>query len=101
MARVAAPDRELDPRIIHEYVHLLTHENVQHLPVWFDEGLSEFWMTVAVQNDSVEIGRPLVENLKTLQDRKNWIPLGQLLAMKGEPDASDAKRVAMFYAESW
>jgi hypothetical protein len=41
--RVDAPDRERSRRVLHEYVHLLTHANVPDLPAWLDEGISEFW----------------------------------------------------------
>ena len=99
--RVDAPDREQYRRVLHEYVHLLTHANVPDLPAWLDEGLSEFWATAVVQSDGVEIGRPAPHHLTTLRARHSWIPLDELLAMERAPDARDSRRLSMFYAQSW
>ena len=68
--RVDAPDRERYRRVVHEYAHLLTHANVPDLPAWLDEGLSEFWGTVFVQDDGMEVGRPAPNHLKALQSRR-------------------------------
>ncbi|MDO8794536.1 MAG: DUF1570 domain-containing protein, partial [Vicinamibacterales bacterium] len=99
--RVDAPDHERYRRVLHEYVHLLTHANVPDFPTWLDEGLSEFWGTAVVQSDGVEIGRPALHHLKALRARRSWIPLDELLAMKRAPDARDSQRLSMFYAQSW
>ncbi len=99
--RVDAPERERFRRVLHEYVHLLTHANVPDLPAWLDEGLSEFWGTAVVQDDAVEVGRPAPHHLKVLQARRSWIPLEELLAMERAPDARDERRLSLFYAQSW
>jgi tetratricopeptide (TPR) repeat protein len=99
--RVDVPHHERYRRVLHEYVHLLTHVNVPDLPAWLDEGLSEFWATAIVHNDSVEVGRTAAHHLKTLRRRHSWIPLGELLAMSRAPDARDSQKLAMFYAQSW
>jgi tetratricopeptide (TPR) repeat protein len=99
--RVDAPYSERYRRILHEYVHLLTHASVTDLPAWLDEGLSEFWSTAIVQSDGVEIGRPALHQLATLKARHSWIPLDELLAMERAPDGRDLERLSMFYAQSW
>jgi tetratricopeptide (TPR) repeat protein len=99
--RVDAPSHERYRRVLHEYVHLLTHTNVPDLPPWLDEGLSEFWGTTVVQSDGVEIGRAAPHHLKTLRARYSWIPLHELLAMERVPDTRHPQRLAMFYAQSW
>ena len=99
--RVDTSDRERDRRVLHEYVHMLTHANIPDLPAWLDEGLSEFWGTARVDDEAVEIGRPAAGHLRLLRSRRAWIPLAELLAMKRAPDARDAQRLSLFYAESW
>lgn len=99
--RVDASDRERDRRVLHEYVHMLTHANIPDLPAWLDEGLSEFWGTALVEDEAVEIGRPAARHLKVLRARRSWIPLDELLAMERAPDARDSQRLSLFYAQSW
>ena len=99
--RMNAPEHERHRRVLHEYVHLLTHANVPDLPAWLDEGLSEFWGTAVVQDDAVEVGRSAPHNLKVFQAQRSWIPLDELLAMERAPDARDKQRLSLFYAQSW
>ena len=99
--RVDASAPQVFGRVLHEYIHLLTHANVPDLPVWLDEGISEFWSTAVLEEDAVEIGRPPARDLRVLRASRSWIPLGELLAMKRTPDARDKKRLSLFYAQSW
>lgn len=98
--RTDASEHERYRRILHEYVHLLTHATFPDLPVWLDEGVSEFWATAIPYDDAVEVGRPSPENLRALRTRP-WIPLDQLLAMERLPDAGDKDKLSLFYAQSW
>jgi tetratricopeptide (TPR) repeat protein len=98
--RVDAPDRERYRRVLHEYVHMLTHVNIADLPAWLDEGLSEFWSTALVEDDGVEIGRPAQHHLKLLHETQRWIPLHELFAME-RPPAEDKRKLNLFYAQAW
>jgi tetratricopeptide (TPR) repeat protein len=99
--RIDAPEHERYRRILHEYVHLLTHATFPDLPVWLDEGVSEFWATAIAADDAVEVGRPAPQNLRVLRTRHPWIPLDQLLAMERIPDAGNKDKLSLFYAQSW
>jgi tetratricopeptide (TPR) repeat protein len=99
--RVDAAPRERYRRIVHEYMHLLMHANVPDLPAWLDEGLSEFWGAAVVQDGGVEVGQPAQHHLKVLRGRRPWIPLDELVAMDGAPDARDRRRLTLFYAQAW
>ena len=99
--RIDASQHERYRRVLHEYVHLLTHANVPDLPVWLDEGVSEFWGTAIVHDAAVEVGRPASKNLQVLQTRHPWIPLDELLAMERVPDGRDKQKLSLFYAQSW
>ena len=57
--------------------------------------------TAIVHDDAVEVGRPAPQNLRVLQTRHPWIPLGELLAMERVPDAGDKEKLSLFYAQSW
>jgi tetratricopeptide (TPR) repeat protein len=99
--RLDTKNSELSQLLLHEYVHLLSHENVKNLPIWLDEGLSEFWSTLIIQGDTIEMGRAPLEHVKNLRDGRDWISLDELLAVKRIESISNAKRLSMFYAESW
>ena len=99
--RTDAPRHERYRRVLHEYVHLLTHATVPDLPVWLDEGVSEFWGSAIVHDAGVEVGRPAPQNLRVLQTRHPWIPFDELLAMERVPDARDQQKLSLFYAQSW
>jgi tetratricopeptide (TPR) repeat protein len=97
--RTDTSDHELFRRVLHEYVHLLTHATVPDLPVWLDEGVSEFWSSAIVHGDALEVGQPVPQDLRRLK-RRPWIPLDELLAMERLPEG-DTERLPLFYAQSW
>lgn len=93
----AAPD-ERRRRILHEYVHSLTHRSHTNPARWLDEGLAEFWEGAAIRPDRLEVGQPVAAHMKTLRS-KNWIPLSALVSASSLP-AND-RTLALFYAQSW
>ncbi len=99
--RTDAPERERYRRVLHEYVHLLTHATVPDLPVWLDEGVSELWGTAIVRGDAIEVGRAPADNLRVLLSQPRWMPFEELLALDRVPDPRDTKKLSLFYAQSW
>ena len=61
--------------IYHEYVHLLVNNNVSGLPVWFNEGLAEYYRTFQVNEsgDRAFIGRIQENHVYLL--REQFLPL--------------------------
>jgi tetratricopeptide (TPR) repeat protein len=99
--RVDASELEWRRRVVHEFIHLLANVNFRDAPAWLDEGLSEFWSTVVVDDDGIEVGRPALHHVRRLRSRRAWIPLEELLAMERAPETRDGRRLAAFYAQSW
>jgi tetratricopeptide (TPR) repeat protein len=99
--RVDARPHERYRRILHEYAHLLTYVNVPDAPAWLDEGVSELWGSTVVRDDGVGVGATLPHHVRLLRKERRWIPLQELIAMDRAPDPRDARRVALFYAQSW
>ena len=92
----------LDRSVYHELTHCFTRNTAQSLPLWFSEGIAEFYSTFQTYGrDKLRIGMPVVEHLDWLRSR-GMIPLARLFAVDfNSPDYSEAYRAGDFYAESW
>ncbi len=98
---VNADSRDASEIVFHEYVHYVSENTLGYLPVWFSEGLAEFYASFEVVNNTVYIGLPLMHHLATLGGSIP-IPLEQLLAVDHEsPLYNEKDRKGEFYAESW
>ena len=88
--------------IYHEYVHLLVNNNVNGIPVWFNEGLAEYYWTFQANEagDRVSIGR--IHDNHVLLLREQFIPLPTLVAVDHQsPLYNESNKASIFYAESW
>jgi tetratricopeptide (TPR) repeat protein len=87
--------------VYHEYVHYVANNNMWYLPMWFSEGLAEFYESFEVVGDTVYIGLPLLRHLAVLKGAVP-IPLDQLLAVGRNSDLyNESDRKGMFYSQSW
>jgi tetratricopeptide (TPR) repeat protein len=87
--------------IYHEYTHALMDLNFSGLPIWFSEGLAEFFGNSTIQDKNVEIGRVSPAHLQILQT-SHLIPIDTLLrADHSSPYYNEQDRASIFYAESW
>ena len=89
--------------VYHEYVHYLLNVNFRRtdLPLWLNEGLSEYFQTARIENGQVTLGSPRTERLALLR-KSTLIPLKSLVEMdlKTLKTNSDQQR-ALFYAQAW
>jgi tetratricopeptide (TPR) repeat protein len=87
--------------IYHEYTHALMDLNFSGLPVWFSEGLAEFFGNSTLRDKDVEIGQIAPAHLQVLRDSR-LIPIDTLLrADHSSPYYNEQNRASVFYAESW
>ena len=89
--------------IFHEYVHFMLNNNWQNVPVWFNEGLAEFYSTFDVAKDEQEvtIGAPISSHVYYLRQQE-LIPLQTLFAVNHRsPLYNESEKRGVFYAESW
>ncbi len=89
--------------LFHEYVHALVRNNYAGAPVWFNEGLAQYYSEFELSADRrrVRLGRGLTHRLDSLA-REGLLPLKTLLSV----DATSAHyqqhdKHAVFYAQSW
>ena len=89
----------------HELAHALFSSAGVKTPLWFNEGLAEYFSTVRVfgtnAGANAEIGGDFSERRQTLL-RRPWIPVPELIALSSEDSLrADRERGEVFYAESW
>ena len=86
--------------IYHEYIHKLLELNYARLPIWLNEGLSEFFGTARFEQHQTILGAPS-ERVYLLR-YKPAFPLDKLLAAKGDsPYYTREDNAPMLYAEVW
>jgi tetratricopeptide (TPR) repeat protein len=87
--------------LYHEFVHYVANNNLWYLPVWFSEGLAEFYESFEVSGETVYIGLPVVRHYVELRGRAP-IPLEELFAVDhGSELYNESSRRGIFYAQSW
>jgi tetratricopeptide (TPR) repeat protein len=94
--------RGVDRVVYHELTHYFLRNTVPgNVPLWFNEGLAEFYSTFKEHGDSVEVGLPVEEHLAWLRTQ-SLIPLKELFAInRDSKEYNEGNRQGVFYAESW
>ena len=88
--------------IFHEYTHLLVDNTFESAPVWFNEGLAEYYSTFIITDDQkVRLGTPIGNHVFLLRESK-MLPLRTLFEVDHKsPHYNEAKKSSIFYAQSW
>jgi FimV-like protein len=88
--------------IFHEYTHLLVNNTIGNAPLWFNEGLAEYYSTFSVTDDQkVTIGKPIGSHVLLLRENK-LLPLRTLFQVDHKsPHYNERNKQSIFYAESW
>jgi len=81
--------------LFHEYLHLVLSLSERALPVWFEEGLSEFYAGARLDENSAEVGVSDPRH-RTLLSRLPLMPLDELVSIEETGDSD-----ALFHAQSW
>ena len=88
--------------IFHEYTHLLVNNTFTNAPVWFNEGLAEYYSTFSITEDQkIVIGAPISSHVYRLRESK-MLPLKTLFEVdQKSPHYNERNKQTIFYAESW
>jgi tetratricopeptide (TPR) repeat protein len=98
---IDASSRDASAVVFHEYVHYVAATNMWFLPLWFSEGLAEFYESFDVVGDTVFIGLPVAHHLRWLRG-STPIPLSELFTVdRDSPLYNESDRRGSFYAQSW
>lgn len=94
---------EAFPAIYHEYSHVLLARTFPGAPLWFNEGLAEYYSTLEITSDGRRalIGKPIERHVARVRERR--LPLDQLLSIRASsPEyTSDTPQRELVYAQSW
>lgn len=97
----ASPRDFIDKPFYHEYLHDFAASNFPDVPLWFNEGLAEFYSTFQVDGKEALVGRLLRHHL----DRLRATPLLRidefLRVTPASPLYNERDRASTFYAQSW
>ncbi|HET9712267.1 MAG TPA: DUF1570 domain-containing protein, partial [Pyrinomonadaceae bacterium] len=88
--------------IFHEYIHLLVENTFPNVPVWFNEGLAEYYSTFSISDDQkVVLGKPISNHVFLLRDSR-MLPLRTLFEVDHKsPYYNESEKQSIFYAQSW
>jgi tetratricopeptide (TPR) repeat protein len=87
--------------VYHEYTHFILSRAQGWLPLWFNEGLAEFYQNAEIRDKDALLGEPSLENLMLLRENR-LLPLATLLAVDhNSPYYHEEDKGSIFYAESW
>ena len=108
--------------VAHSFAHMLLNGNYPSAQAWFDEGLSEYFASIRVDNKSIELGgdpelaskftediqgninqiRNAPKSLTELLGSPVWLKMEDLLTMKlVTPEFDEGTHHSLFYAQSW
>jgi tetratricopeptide (TPR) repeat protein len=87
--------------IYHEYTHLVFRSAGEWMPLWFNEGIAEFFQNTVVRDKNVELGKPSADDILYLRQAK-LIPLPILFKVDASsPYYHEEDKGSVFYSESW
>ena len=94
-------DDEMERLIYHELTHFFVENTLSGLPLWFNEGIAEYYSTFSARGDDVNIGQLIPGHVTWLRS-ETLIPLPKLFAMDvRSPEYGEGRRQGVFYAQSW
>lgn len=89
------------PTVYHEFIHFFVNNNLARVPLWFDEGIAEYYSTFSSDEKGVDLGRPISSHLRFLRNEK-LMPLSEFLNVSRASSAyNEGTRQGVFYAQSW
>src|SRR2546426_1249597 len=75
--------------------------NLPNVPVWFNEGIAEYYSTFQTGGNSVKVGLPIEGHVDYLMSHP-MIPLRDLFQVDREsPEYNETGRMGTFHVESW
>jgi tetratricopeptide (TPR) repeat protein len=89
--------------VLHQYAHALTRDLPTSIPLWFTEGIAEFYSMFAIMTKEkvYSLGQRIPQHVDLLK-KNPFIPLDELFAMdRSSPLYNEAQRTSAFYAQSW
>lgn len=98
----ATPEDDWYAPVYHEFVHYFLNNNFTYVPLWFNEGLAEYYSTFRLNTEGkAEIGLPVKSAAAWLRGHR-LMPLSQLFAITvHSPDYNEEDRQGGYYSQCW
>ncbi|MDQ3280763.1 MAG: DUF1570 domain-containing protein [Acidobacteriota bacterium] len=91
----------VDRVIYHELTHQMMVNTNSALPLWFHEGVAEYFTSFRTVGAQTHVGEPIEEHVRWLSAER-LIPLRELFSTTASsPIYNEGKRTGVFYAQSW
>jgi tetratricopeptide (TPR) repeat protein len=91
------------PLVFHEFSHLILRSYFADAPVWFNEGLAEYYSTFEVMANGrrATVGKPVSRHVALLKERR--LPLTRFFSIDRDSPAytRDTTDRDVLYAQSW
>ncbi len=88
--------------VYHEYVHLIVNNTMDNVPVWFNEGLAEYYRTFTASDNGRQAVIGMINPYHVLLLRQQALPLADLVRVDhSSPLYNEGNKASIFYAESW
>jgi hypothetical protein len=101
IALYGAADRDTFEVLFHEMTHDSVDRNLPGVPLWFNEGISDFYGSIRREKTKALLGLPIHGYVPLLKS-EGLIPVATLFTLdRDSPEIGDPKRIYRFYAESW
>ena len=88
--------------VFHEYTHLLLNSINANMPLWFDEGLAEYYSALDITGDQqVVLGKQIRTHVSQLRQNQ-MLPLKTLFQVDRQSAYyNESEKQSVFYAQSW
>lgn len=87
--------------IYHEVLHEFAATNFPGVPLWFNEGLAEYYSTFVLNQHEAEVGRAIQNHLYYLRST-TLLPMRELAKVTTESsEYNESQRSGRFYAQAW
>ncbi len=87
--------------VYHELLHEFAATNFPGVPLWFNEGLAEYYSTFTVAGSTAEVGRVVGQHIRWLR-MNDLLPVRMLFDVRTDsPAYNEGMRRGIFYAQSW
>ena len=98
----ATPKGDWFAPVYHEFVHYFLNNNFSNVPLWFNEGLAEYYSTFRFSDtNEAEIGRPVEEYADWLRDHRMIFLTDLFTITTRSREYNEEDRQGVFYAQSW
>ncbi len=100
LLRLDTNDEHAYSTVYHEYTHYMLR-HADHLPLWLNEGLAEFYQNTDLREKDAILGQPSANDILYLRQQR-LLPLPVLFAVDhNSPYYHDEQKGSVFYAEAW